>query len=46
MSQDSSVSGSTPWVVDNLPGCQYRMTSYEDTQVTTTDPGYGLHAAA
>ena len=28
--------------MDNLLGCQYRMTSNEDTQATTPDPGYGL----
>ena len=42
VSQDSSVSGATPGVMDNLPGCQYRTTTYEDTQATTADPGYGL----
>ena len=42
VSQDSSVSGATPWVMDNLPGCQYRTTMYEDTQAMTADPGYGL----
>ena len=44
-SQDSSVSEAPPpppRVVDNLPGCQYRMTSYKDTQATTADPDYGL----
>ena len=30
VSQDSSVSGATPRVMDNLPGCQYRTTTYED----------------
>ena len=42
MSQDYSVSGATPRVMVNLPGCQYRTMTYEDTQVTTADPGYGL----
>ena len=28
--------------MDNLPGCQYRTTTYEDTQATTADLGYGL----
>ena len=42
VSQDSSVSGATPLVMDNLPGCQYRTTTYKDTQATTADPGCGL----
>ena len=42
VSQDSSVSGATSRVMDNLPGCQYRTTTYEDTQATTADTGYGL----
>ena len=42
VSQDSSVSGATPWAMDNLPGCQYRTMTYENTQATTADPGYGL----
>ena len=29
-------------VMDTLPGCQYRTTTYEDTQATTADLGYGL----
>ena len=28
--QDALESGATPQVLDNLPGCQYRMTSYDD----------------
>ena len=39
VSQDS---GATPRVMDNLPGCQNRTTTYEDIQVTTADPGYSL----
>ena len=42
VSQDSLVSGANPRVMDNLPGCRYRTTTYEDTQATTADPGYGL----
>ena len=41
-SQGSSVSGATPLVLDNLPGCQYRMTSYEGAHSMNADPGYGL----
>ena len=41
-SQGTSVSGATPLVLDNLPGCQYRMTSYEGTHATNADPGYGI----
>ena len=31
-----------PLVLDSLPGCQYRMTSYNNTDVTDMDPTYGL----
>ena len=31
-----------PLVLDNLPGCQYRMTSYENAGMTVADPEYGL----
>ena len=39
VSQGASVSGPASLVLDNLPGCQYRMTSYE---ATNADPAYGL----
>ena len=29
--QDSLESGATPQVLNSLPGCQYRMTSYDDS---------------
>ena len=29
------------WTI-NLPGCQYRMTSYDNTDMTEVDPAYGL----
>ena len=32
----------TPLVLDNLPGCQYRMTSYDNADMTVVDPAYGL----
>ena len=38
------VSGPAPWVLDSLPGCQYRMTSYEDCDSRADmDPAYGIH---
>ena len=37
-----SVGGCPPLVMDSLPGCQYRITSYENTDVTDVDPTYGL----
>ena len=40
--QSVSVSGAAPLVLDSLPGCQYRMTSYDNTDVTDVDPTYGL----
>ena len=36
------MSGAAPLVLDSLPGCQYRMTSYDNTDVTDVDPTYGL----
>ena len=39
--QSVSVSGAAPLpppVLDSLPGCQYRMTSYDNTDVTDVDP--------
>ena len=42
--QDSSRSGASPRVLDNLRGCQYRMTSYdEDTSSSEFNPAYGIH---
>ena len=38
-----SGSGDTPWVLDKLPGCQYRMTSYDAADRPDLDPAYGLH---
>ena len=36
--------GATPQVLDSLPGCQYRMTSYDDhTDRSNLNPAYGLH---
>ena len=29
-------------VLDNLPGCQYRITSYNTADVTDVDPAFGL----
>ena len=42
--QDTSESGATPRVLDSLPGCQYRMTSYdEDVNHSDLSPAYGIH---
>ena len=42
--QDASESGATPQVLDSLPGCQYRMTSYnEDVDRSDLSPAYGIH---
>ena len=36
--------GAAPQVLDSLPGCQYRMTSYDDdADQSYLDPAYGLH---
>ena len=40
--QRASVSGAVPLVLDSSPGCQYRMTSYDNADVTNVDPAYGL----
>ena len=37
-----SALGTAPHLLDNLPGCQYRMTSYDNTDMTEVDPAYGL----
>ena len=37
-------SGQAPWILNSLPGCQYRMTSYDDRD-SRADlvPAYGIH---
>ena len=40
--QTASGSGATPRVLESLPGCQYRMTSYDAADRTDVDPAYGL----
>ena len=42
VSQSVSVSGAAPLVLNSLPGCQYQMTSYDNTDMTDVDPAYGL----
>ena len=37
--QDASDSGATPRVLDSLPGCQYRKTSYDKD----LSPAYGIY---
>ena len=42
--QDASESGASPRVLNSLPGCQYRMTSYdEDADHSDLSPAYGIH---
>ena len=42
--QDALESGATPQVLDSLPGCQYRMMSYDDdVDHSDLNPAYGLH---
>ena len=42
--QDASEYGATPHVLDSRPGCQYRMTSYdEDVSRSDLSPAYGIH---
>ena len=42
--QDPSESEATPQLLNSLPGCQYRMTSYdEDVDHSDLSPGYGIH---
>ena len=42
--QDASESGASPWVLDSLPGCQYRMTSHdEDNKRSDFSPAYGIY---
>ena len=38
----ASVSGAAPLVLDSLPGCQYRMTSYDSADASEVDPAFGL----
>ena len=37
-----SESETAPLVLDNLPGCQYRMASYDNAHMTVVDPAYEL----
>ena len=42
--QDALESGATPQVLDSLPGCQFRMASYEDdVDRSDLNPAYGFH---
>ena len=42
--QDVLESGATPQVLDSLPGCQYRMVSYDDdVDRSDLNPAYGFH---
>ena len=41
--QNALESGATPQTLESLPGCQYRMTSYDDANRSDLDPAYGLH---
>ena len=42
--QDALESGATPQVLDSLPGCQYRMASYDDdVDRSDLNPAYGFH---
>ena len=34
--------GEVPLVLNSLPGCPYRMTSYDKAQIADVDPAYGL----
>ena len=37
-------SGQAPWILNSLPGCKYRMTSYDDRDSRADlDPAYGIH---
>ena len=36
-------SWAAPRVLESLPGCQYRMTSYDVADQSDLDPAYGLH---
>ena len=42
--QHSLESGTSPRVLDSLPGCQYRMTSYDEANSRPdVSPAYGIH---
>ena len=41
--QDALELGAAPWVLESLPGCQYRMMSYDVADRSDLDPAYGLH---
>ena len=42
--QDCSTSGASPRVLDNIRGCQYRMTSFdEENGGPDFNPAYGIH---
>ena len=41
--QDALGSEDTLRVLESLPGCQYRMTSYDAADRSDRDPAYGLH---
>ena len=42
--QGSLESGATPQVLNSLPGCQYRMTLYDDSvDRSDLNPAYGFH---
>ena len=39
-----TTSGQALWIINSLPGCQYRMTSYDDRDSRADlDPAYGIH---
>ena len=40
--RDLSREGDLPLISEGLPGCLYRMTSYECAEVADVDPAYGL----
>ena len=42
--QEALKSGASPRVLDSLPGCQYRMTSYDEgADRSAFSPAYGIH---
>ena len=43
-SEVPSTSAQAPWIIDSLPGCQYRMTSFDERDShADLDPTYGIH---
>ena len=38
----ASTSADVPLVLNSLPGCPYRMTSYDRAELADVDPAYGL----